>query len=62
MIYQIFQADPVSPPEILGAMKMTTVPVPLGLLRVMIHNGGDIRKTIIRFKTLSIRANKIVDG
>lgn len=62
VIYQIFQAERDSPPEILGAMKMTTDPIPSGMLRTLIHTGGDNRKTIIRFKSLSIRANKIVDG
>lgn len=62
VIYQIFQAEPDSPPEILGAMKMTTDPVPSGMLRTLIHTGGANRKTIIRFKSISIRAKRIVDS
>jgi hypothetical protein len=61
VIYQIFQAEPDSPPEILGAMKMTADRIPSGFLRTLIHTGGDNRKTVIRFKSLSIRAEKIVD-
>ncbi len=62
VIYQIFQGEPDSPPQILGAMKMGTDPVPLGLLRALIHTGGDNRKTVIRFKSFRIQAEKIVDG
>ena len=62
VIYQIFQSDPDSSPEVLGAMKMGTDPVPLGLLRALIHTGGDNRKTVIRFKSFRIRAEQIVDG
>ena len=62
VIYQIFQSEPDSPPEVLGAMKMGTDPVPSGLLRALIHTGGDNRKTVIRFKSFRIHAEEIVDG
>ncbi|MFO0998932.1 MAG: DUF1583 domain-containing protein [Planctomycetaceae bacterium] len=62
VIYQIFQSKPDTPAEVLGAMKMGTDPVPLGLLRALIHTGGDGRNTAIRFKTFRIHAEKIVGG
>ena len=62
VIYQIFQGKADSPPEVLGAMKMGTDPVPFGLLRTLIHTSGENRKTVIRFKAFRIYAEQIVDG
>ena len=62
VIYQIFRGKPDAPPEVLGAMKIGTDPVPLGMLRALIHTGGENRKSVIRFKAIRIRAEQIVDG
>jgi hypothetical protein len=62
VIYQIFQGKADSPPQVLGAMKIGTDPVQSGLLRALIHTGGENRKTVIRFRVFRIRAEQIVDG
>ncbi len=59
IIYQIFQESDKTKPEVLGAMIIGTDPVPDGFLRTLIHTGGANRKTIVRYKSLSIYAEKI---
>ncbi len=62
IIYQIIRAEPNSPEEILSVMKIGTDPVPSGFLRALIHTGGENRKTVIRFRSIRICAERIVEG
>ena len=59
MIYQIFQESAKTKPLILGAMTVVRDPVPDGLLRALIHTGGAKRKTVVRFKAMSLHAEKL---
>lgn len=59
VVYQIFQSEDQATPEVLGAMKIGSGPVSSGYLRALIHTGGANRKTIIRFKSLQLQAEKL---
>ena len=59
IVYQIFQSEDQATPEVLGAMKIGTEPVSSGYLRALIHTGGANRKTIVRFKSLQLHAEKL---
>jgi hypothetical protein len=59
IVYQIFQSEDQATPEVLGAMKIGTEPVLSGYLRALIHTGGANRKTIIRFKSLQLHAERM---
>lgn len=60
VVYQIFQSEDQATPELLGAMKIGDGPVSSGYLRALIHTGGANRKTIVRFKSLQLQAEKLV--
>ena len=59
LIYQVFRESDGEPAVILGAMTVGGDPLSDGFLRALIHTGGAGRKTIVRFKSLSIHAEKI---
>lgn len=59
VVYQIFQSEDQPQAVVLGAMKIGTEPVSSGYLRALIHTGGANRKTIIRFKSLQLHAEKL---
>ena len=61
IVYQIFQNSTQKTPIILGSMPIGRLPVIPGDLRLMIHTGGDNRLTSVRFRTLSIWAEKLIE-
>ena len=61
VVYQIFQNSTQKSPVVLGAMQIGREPVLPGDLRMLIHTGGDKRMTSVRFRTLSIWAERMVE-
>ena len=61
VIYQIFQNSTQKIPVVLGALQIGREPVLPGDLRMLIHTGGDKRMTSVRFRTLSVWAEKLIE-
>ena len=61
VIYQIFQNSQQKLPVVLGAVQIGREPVLPGDLRMLIHTGGDKRMTSVRFRTLSVWAEKLIE-
>ena len=61
VIYQLFQSSAQKTPVVLGAVQIGREPVLPGDLRMLIHTGGDKRKTSVRFRTLTVWAEKLTE-
>ncbi len=61
VIYQIFQSTTQKTPVVLGALQIGRDPVIPGDLKLMIHTGGDKRMTSVRFRTLTVWAEKVIE-
>ncbi|MBL8815286.1 MAG: DUF1583 domain-containing protein [Planctomyces sp.] len=61
VVYQVYQGKEDSAPQVIGAMQIGREPVSPGYLRALIHTGGANRNTIVRFRNLTIYAEKYGD-
>lgn len=61
VVYQIVQSTTQKSPVILGAVQLGREPVIPGDMRALIHTGGDNRLTSVRFRTLRIWAEKLIE-
>ncbi len=61
VVYQIFQSSTQKTPVVLGAVQIGREPVLPGDLRMLIHTGGDKRMTSVRFRTLTVWAEKLIE-
>ena len=61
VVYQVFQNSTQKSPIVLGAVQIGREPVIPGDLRMLIHTGGDKRMTSVRFRTLSVWAERLIE-
>ena len=61
IVYMIFKESDDKPAVMMSRAEVGNQPIPGTFLRAMVHTGGDNRKTIVRFESLEIHAEKIIN-
>jgi hypothetical protein len=59
--YLIARRAPASEPEILGRIDVKTADVTPDSLRTLVHTGGTGQETVVRFKSMQIHADEIIE-
>jgi hypothetical protein len=60
LIYQLYRESEEVAPVVLGAIKIVADDIPEGAVRAFVHTGGANRKSVVRFKSITIDAETIV--
>ena len=59
LIYQLYRESEEFAPVVLGAINITADDIPEGAVRAFVHTGGANRKSVVRFKSMTVDAETI---